>query len=102
MTKEKDLLQNINGAFQAYKVAEQKEMEEQQKYKIVSSPKIDRSKLMTCREVAKICPISDSKLRKLCKDSKNNNFPCVFFGDKAYILVDEVYDWLLAHIGERF
>ena len=38
MTKENDLLQSIDGAFQTYKAAEQKELEERQGYKIVSSP----------------------------------------------------------------
>ncbi|WP_270838330.1 hypothetical protein [Peptacetobacter hiranonis] len=102
MINEKELLQTIDGAFQSYKEKEQKELEEQQKYKIVSSPRIDRTKLMTCKEVSKICPISEGKLRMLCKNSKNNGFPCVYFGDKVYILVEEVYNWLLAHIGERF
>lgn len=102
MTKENDLLQSIDGAFQTYKAAEQKELEERQGYKIVSSPGIDRDNLKTCKEVAQMCPISESKLRKLCKDSKNNGFPCVYIGDKVYILVNEVYGWLLDHIGERF
>lgn len=102
MTKEKELLQSIDGAFQTYKEAEQKELEERQKYKIVSSPSIDRNNLKTCKEVAQICPISESKLRKLCKDSKNNGFPCFFSGNRAYIFIDELYKWLVAHSGERF
>lgn len=102
MTKEKELLQSIDGAFQSYKAAEQKEIEKQQRYKIVSSPGIDRNKLLTCKEVAAICPISESKIRKLCKNSKENGFPCIFFGSKVYIFVDEVYNWLLAHSGEKF
>lgn len=101
-THEKDLVNSITSAFQTYEDAEKKEQEKQQGYKIVSSPCIDRTKLMTRKEVAKICPISESKIRKLCKDSKRNNFPCIYFGNKVYIFVDEIYNWLLEHAGERF
>lgn len=102
MTKEKDLLQSIDGAFQTYKEAEKKEQEKQQGYKIVSSPCIDRTKLLTCKEVSRICPLSEPKLRKLCKNSKENGFPCFFSGNRAYIFIDELYKWLVAHSGERF
>lgn len=102
MTKENDLLQSIDGDCQTYKDAEQKELEEKEKYKIVSSPKLDREKLLTCKEVSRICPLSEPKLRKLCKNSKENGFPCFFSGNRAYIFIDELYKWLVAHSGERF
>ena len=102
MTKENDLLQSIDGDFQTYKEAEQKELDEQRKYQVVSSPTLDRDKLLTCKEVSRICPLSEPKLRKLCKNSKENGFPCFFSGNRAYIFIDELYKWLVAHSGERF
>lgn len=102
MTKEKDLLQSIDGAFQTYKEAEQKELEEERKYKAVSSPGIDPDTMKTCKEVSKMCPLSEPKLRKLCKNSKENGFPCIYVGNRAYIFVNELYGWLVAHSGERF
>ena len=67
MTKENDLLQSIDGAFQTYKEAEQKELDEQRKYKVVSSPTLDREKLLTCKEVSRICPLSEPKLENYVK-----------------------------------
>lgn len=102
MTKENDLLQSIDGAFQTYKEAEQKELDEQRKYQVVSSPGIDTDTMKTCKEVSKMCPLSEPKLRKLCKNSKENGFPCIYVGNRAYIFVNELYGWLVAHSGERF
>lgn len=99
MTKEKELLQTIDGAFQSYKEAEQKEIEKQQGYKILQKPKLDRSELITPKELSETSVFSYHTIKKFCDEP---DFPCIHIGCRTYIFKSKVWDWLAAHIGARF
>lgn len=99
MTHEKELLQTIDGAFQNYKEAEQKELEKQQGYKILQQPKLDKSELITIKQLEQESVFSRYTIRKFCKEP---DFPCIHIGCRTYILKSKVWDWINKHIGAQF
>ena len=64
--------------------------------------KRDKTKLITCKEAAKIYPIGEQKFRELCK-TKNRNFPSMKVGCRYYIVKEKLDEWFLVNaIGGCF
>lgn len=81
---------------------ERQEQEDKERgYKIVEQATLDRDSFKTCREAAKMCILSEGKLRELCRNRKNNNFPCIVIGKTSYVEINRVNEWLVAHLGEE-
>lgn len=57
-----------------------------------------KTKLITCKQAAKLYPIGEHKFRELCK-SKIHNFPCVKIDSRYYIVKNKLDEWLENQIG---
>ena len=64
--------------------------------------KRDKTKLITCKEAAKLYPIGEQKFRELCR-TKNRNFPSIKIGCRYYIVKEKLDEWFMANaIGGSF
>lgn len=64
--------------------------------------KRDKTKLITCKEAAKLYPIGEQKFRELCR-STNKKFPSISVGCRYYIVKNKLDEWFRENaIGESF
>lgn len=64
--------------------------------------KRDKTRLITCKEAAKLYPVGEQKFRELCR-IKNKNFPSIKIGCRYYIVKEKLDEWFMINaIGGCF
>lgn len=84
-------------------LVKQQEVEEKNVLvKEVEIYKRDKTKLITCKEAAKLYPIGEHKFRELCR-STNKKFPSIKVGCRYYIVKNKLDEWFMENaVGGKF
>ena len=97
----KEVMLSVQKLLDTLTEEERKEVIKKQGYEIAATPKVNRERFKTCKEASKMCIYSEPVLRKLCKNSNKNNFPCIHIGKRIYIDIERLNDWTVDHLGQQ-